>query len=93
MNSLKTTSLTKIKTAGISLLVPGLIMLFVGLNQNPPTGDNDLHFSVIIGLAFQLAGVILLGINYYKTNKEQLYIRLFIAILMLALVTVYLTIR
>ncbi|MDX5437748.1 MAG: hypothetical protein LPK03_11165 [Pontibacter sp.] len=93
LNSLKTISSIKLKTAGISLLAPGLIMLFLGLNQHPPTINNGLHYTVIIGLVFQVAGVLLLGIYYFKTDKRQLYTRLFIAVLMLALVTGYFIFR
>ena len=64
-------------------------MLFLGLNQHPPSISNGIHYTVIIGLVFQVAGVLLLGIYYYKTNKQQLYTRLFIATMMLALVSGY----
>ena len=93
LNSLKSISLIKIKTTGISLLAPGLIMLFLGLNQHPPSINNGLHYSVIIALLFQITGVILLGIYYFKTDKRLLYTRLFIAVLMLALVTGYFIFR
>jgi energy-coupling factor transporter transmembrane protein EcfT len=87
MSSKRTFTLNDVKNTGIILVVMGLIFFGTGIRTN--FLPSPINFISISALLMNLTGATLLGVYYYKTDRKQLTMRLYLAAGMLAMLLVY----